>query len=118
MKSTNLKFVFWAALLLLGFVAGGALTGLGLAWQGHVARTRPEGAWAAMGLAFLIKLVGVLLGALACRYIEAVAERADYRSFLVAFALTSLVLLLLGAPSAARGLRTGASQAQGGAASS
>ena len=69
----------------------------------------------AFALAFGAKLVAVLLGSLAFRFVEPCARRADWRSFLVAFAFAVVVVLPFGTLDATRALRK-KSLGQGGAA--
>ncbi len=83
--------------VLLGFLLGAGISGLGVLYQRHVLLTRPEFALGALAVSFLAKLLAMLIGALAFRYVEAAAERADWKSFLIAFAATGAVLLPLGA---------------------
>ena len=71
----------------------------------HVMRTRPEQAFSAFTISFLAKLMIVLIGALAFRFVEPAARWVDYRSFLVAFAAAATILLVASAPDAARALR-------------
>ena len=47
----------------------------------------------------------LVVGAVAFRFIEPAAARVDYRSFLIAFAATATLLLVLGIPVATRALR-------------
>ena len=91
--------------VLLGFTLGAAMGGFGLAWQTHVLRTKPEAALSASMLSFLFKLAVVLMGGLVFKFVEPAAARVDYRSFLVAFAASAVLLLLAGIPDAARALK-------------
>ncbi len=88
-----------------GALCGCAVAGLAAAWQRHVLRTRPERLVSAMAGSFLFKLAFVLMGALAFRYVPSAAERADWRSFLAAFAGAVLVVMLLATAETARLLR-------------
>ena len=88
-----------------GFLLGAGLSGLSFLYQRHVLLTRPERVLAAVVVTFLVKLVALLLGALAFRYVEAAALRADWRSFLVAFAAAVAVILPFGTAEAARAHR-------------
>ncbi len=82
--------------VLAGYLFGGSLGLLGLAWQRHVIRTEPARAFSAMTQSFLFKLVGVLGGVLAARFIVPVSAVADWKSFAVAYAAAVLVCLVLG----------------------
>ena len=82
--------------VLAGFTLGAGMSGLGALYQRHVLRTRPDKALAATAVSFLAKLVALVGGALAFRYVEAAAARADWRAFLVAFAAAVVIVLPLG----------------------
>lgn len=82
--------------VVLGYSLGAGLAGLSALYTRHVARTRPQRALAAAMLGFLVKLAALVLGALAFRYLESAAARADYRTFLVAFASAVALILPLG----------------------
>lgn len=88
--------------VLAGFLLGAGTAGLGALYQRHVLATRPEKAMQALAVSLLAKLVAVGMGALAFRYVEAAQERADWRSFLVAFAASVAVVVPLGAMDAVR----------------
>lgn len=88
--------------VLAGFLLGGGIGGLGVLWQRHVLATRPERAMHSVALAFGAKLLALGMGALAFRYLDAAALRADWRSFLVAFAAVVALVVPLGAADAAR----------------
>jgi Na+/proline symporter len=77
----------------LGFLLGAALCGFGVVWQSHWLRVAPRRALAAQLESFLVKLAAVTLGALAFRYVGALAEVADWRAFTVAFAAAVALLL-------------------------
>ena len=91
--------------VLLGFVMGAFMAGVGIAWQAHVARTKPEQAFNAFAVSFLAKIAVVLFGALAFRFVEPAARWVDYKSFLIAFAAAATVLLVASVPDTARVLR-------------
>jgi hypothetical protein len=81
--------------VVLGYLLGAAMSGLAFLYQRHVLATRPERALAALVAGFLAKLVALLLGALAFRYVEPAAVRADWRSFVIAYgAAVALVVPL------------------------
>ncbi len=80
----------------MGVVAG-ALCGcgvslLGAAWMRHVFRTRPRQAMQAFVETFLFKLAFVAIGAASFRYIPAAYERVDWQAFLVAFAVSVVIV--------------------------
>lgn len=82
--------------LLAGFLCGASVAGLCLAWQRHVLTWHPERLVHVAVAGFLVKLATVLAGALALRYIDTQAEIADWRSFLVAFAASAVLVLIPG----------------------
>jgi MFS family permease len=82
--------------LVAGFLCGASVTGLFLAWQRRVLARHPERLVHSAVAGFLVKLAAVLAGALALRYIDSEAEIADWRSFLVAFAASSVLILIPG----------------------
>jgi uncharacterized membrane protein HdeD (DUF308 family) len=77
----------------LGYLLGSALCGFGILWQGHWMRVAPRRALAAQLEGFLVKLLAVAAGALAFRYVDALADVADWRAFTVAFAAAVALLL-------------------------
>lgn len=89
--------------VLAGFTLGAGMSGIGAVYQRHMLRFRPELAMAATTVSFLAKLVALLVGALAFRYIETAAARADWRAFLVAFAAAVAIVLPLGVLDATSG---------------
>jgi hypothetical protein len=78
--------------VVLGVLCGASVSMLGAAWQRHAFRTRPERSLRSVAEMFLFKLAFLLLGALSLRYVEAAAERADWRAFLVAFVAVSALV--------------------------
>lgn len=88
-----------------GYLFGASLGLLGVGWQQHVLRTRPQQALNAAVLAFLFKLAGALMGALCLRYIEPVARIADWRSFIVAYGAAVLLSLIVGSVDTSRALK-------------
>lgn len=89
----------------LGYLLGAALCGFGILWQSHWLRVAPRRALAAQLEGFLVKLLAVTLGALAFRYVAALAEIADWRAFTVAFAAAVALLLPVSTYETARGAR-------------
>jgi len=82
--------------VVLGFSLGAGLSGLSFLYTRHVLATHPARVLAAFGVGFLVKLAALLVGALAFRYVPAAAERADWRSFLVAYGAAVALILPLG----------------------
>jgi hypothetical protein len=88
--------------VLAGALAAAAVTLVGVARQRKSLERSPRRLAAAMAEGFLLKL-GVLLGcALLLRFVEPLAARADWQSFVLAFAATALIVLLPGSLEAAR----------------
>jgi len=88
-----------------GYLLGAGMSGLGVLYQRHMLLTRPERVFSALVVSFLAKLVALLLGGLAFRFLAPVAEVADWRSFLIAFAGAVALVLPLGTWDAARVLK-------------
>ncbi len=88
--------------VLAGYLLGAGLAGLSVLYQMHLLATRPERVMTGSVLGFLVLLVALLLGGLSFRYLAPVAERADWRSFLVTFAIAGLLVLLYGTFEAVR----------------
>jgi hypothetical protein len=82
--------------VLAGATVGTGLSGLSALYQRHVLQHRPERAFPAAVLTFLIKLATLVAGAFLLRYVEPVAQRLDWRGFLVAFAGAVAFVLPLG----------------------
>jgi uncharacterized membrane protein len=82
--------------VLAGYLLGAGFSGLGVLYQRHTLLTRPEATFQAFTVAFLAKLVVLVLGALTFRFVEVAAARADWRSFLIAFAVAVAVIVPLG----------------------
>lgn len=82
--------------VVLGTSLGAGLAGLSTLYTRHALRTRPARALQASMLGFLLQLFSVLIGGLAFRYVESAAARADYRSFLIAFAAAVALVLPFG----------------------
>jgi hypothetical protein len=83
--------------ILVGYCLGAGLAGLSFLYTRHVLATRPGRVFTATVSGFLIKLLALLLGALAFRYIPQAAERADWRAFVVAYGAAVALILPLGA---------------------
>lgn len=83
-----------------GVLAGGLLaasvTVFGLAWQRHLMRTDPKRALGSVAVGFLVKLGALGLGAACLRFVEPVAARADWQSFVLAFVGLAVFVLILG----------------------
>lgn len=85
-----------------GWTTGTLFTGLSLAWQRHQLAHHPERVFTALVQGFLFKLAVLVAGAVALRWIAALAEVADWRGFLVGYAIA---VALLGASGTAEILR-------------
>ena len=85
-----------------GWTCGTLFTGLSLAWQRHQLVHHPERVFTALVQGFLFKLVVLGSGAAALRWLAPLAELADWRGFLVGYALA---VALLGASGTAEILR-------------
>ena len=88
--------------VIAGYVLGAGLSSLSVMYQLHLLTTRPDRVLHGSVLGFLVQLAALLLGALSFRYLEAAAERADWRSFLIAFAAAVALVLPLGTLEAVR----------------
>ncbi|MBI5361642.1 MAG: hypothetical protein HZA53_00595 [Planctomycetes bacterium] len=82
--------------VLAGALTGALFTGLSLLWQRHQLLHHPERALRAMVEGFIAKLLVILMAAFALRFLPALAELLDWRSFLVAFAAAAFALLAIG----------------------
>lgn len=82
--------------VLAGFLCGVTVSGLCLARQRQLLRQHPERVLRGVAESFALKLAFVLLGALAFRYVDAAAQRVDWRAFLVAFAGAVVVVAAIG----------------------
>ena len=88
--------------VIAGYTLGAGLAGLSVLYQLHLLATRPERVLHASVLGFLVQLVALLLGALSFRFLGPAAERADWRSFLIAFAAAAALVLPFGTLEAVR----------------
>jgi hypothetical protein len=94
-----------AAGVLVGFGAGAGLGGLLASWQARVLRARPAHALRAQTLAFLVKLAFLMASALAVRGIDALSARIDLKLYVLSFAVSIVLVLLLSVFEHARLLR-------------
>ena len=83
-----------------GLIARGILTGYALGicvsltaglWLRHVIRTRPERAMRGLLEGFCMKLAGLFICAVCLRFVDSVGSLADWRSFLLAYAVAALL---------------------------
>ena len=88
--------------VLVGYLVGAAVAACGIAYQRHVLAHRPAKAQNAALIDFGVKLVVVLVGGIALRSMPELAERCDWRAFLLTFASISLVVLTFGTVDAVR----------------
>jgi hypothetical protein len=82
--------------VLAGSLAGGALALAGVHMQRHVLATRPERALHAFSLAFLGKVLLLVLLGMALRFSAPLAARLDWRAFLLSYAGVVALLLPIG----------------------
>lgn len=88
-----------------GYLFGAAISLIGVAWQGHVARTRPRDVMRSTVESFLMQLGALLMSGLSLRFIEPLSARADWRAFLLGFASAAFLCLVLGSFDTARLLK-------------
>ncbi|HVS18651.1 MAG TPA: hypothetical protein VMT18_08640 [Planctomycetota bacterium] len=79
--------------VMLGFLLGAALCGFGIAWQSHWLRVAPKRAFQAQIEGFLVKLGALLVCAVTFRYVESLAQLADWGSFALSYGATVAALL-------------------------
>ena len=82
--------------ILAGVLTGGGLALAGIRLQRAVLETRPERSLHAFSLAFLAKLLALVLGGLLLRFVEPLAALADWRAFLLSYSGAVALLLPLG----------------------
>lgn len=82
--------------VVLGYLAGALVTGATLVWQRHELAHRPERLLMTALTGFSIKLAVVLGGALCLRYLEPAAALFDWKSFLIAFPASAILILIPG----------------------
>jgi hypothetical protein len=95
-------FVAWSmggvegAGVLIGGLGGASAASVGILLQINISKTAPKRLFGAMVAAFFIKMFAALAGALAFRYVEVAAARADWQTFLISFALSALIVMMAG----------------------
>ena len=95
-------FIAWSmggvlgAGVLIGGLGGASAASVGVLLQVNIAKTAPKRLFGAMTAAFMIKMFAALAGALAFRYVEAAAARADWQTFLISFALSAVIVMMAG----------------------
>ena len=82
--------------VLIGGLGGASAASVGVLLQVNIAKTAPKRLFGAMVAAFMIKMFAALAGALAFRYVEAAAARADWQTFLISFALSAAIVMMAG----------------------
>ncbi len=82
--------------VLIGGLGGASAASVGVLLQVNIAKTAPKRLFGAMVAAFMIKMFAALAGALAFRYVEAAAARADWQTFLISFALSAVIVMMAG----------------------
>lgn len=80
--------------VLLGFLAGASVAGLGIAIERRIARARPALLVHAILAGFLLKAFTMLGLTLAVRYVPQLHDVADAPAFLLAFAAAVLFILV------------------------
>jgi hypothetical protein len=80
----------------LGYLTGAAFTGATLVWQRHELTHRPQRLFATAFTSFGLKCAVLLLAALYLRYSERAAQLFDWRSFLIAFAASAILIAIPG----------------------
>lgn len=98
----------------LGYGVGALVSVWGIYFQRHTLRHRPERMTAATAIDFGTKLVVVLVGATLPHLLPRVAELWDWRSFLLSFAIVSVVVLVVGTADAVKALARPASHESSG----
>jgi len=82
--------------VVVGYTAA-ALATLGLlAWQQRLLLAAPRRLMQAVAASLLLKLCLLLSGALLLRFVDGLAAVADWRAYLIAFAATSVLVLVPG----------------------
>ncbi len=92
--------------VLLGYFAGACVTGATLVWQRHELAHHPERLLVTALAGFAVKLAVVLGGALCLRYLEPAAALFDWKSFLITFAASAILILIPGTIDNVRTLST------------
>ena len=83
--------------VIVGSLTAFAISGVAVAKQRTALRDDPRQAMNIFLLAALVKLVAVGVGGALLRYVDVLAARADWVSFLIAFPVAALWLTSLGA---------------------
>ena len=92
--------------VIAGYLFGAAIALWGVAYQKHVARTRPENVWIAFGASFFAKLAGIGVGPMIVFLFPAMAEHMNAGAFVIAYGFAALIALLLGTAEVARAHQT------------
>ena len=92
--------------VIAGYLFGAAVALWGLAYQKHIARTRPAQLWVAYGAAFFTKFAGLAVGPLLVFCFPSLGERMDWRAFMISYGFAAVIALLLGTAEVARALKT------------
>ena len=80
--------------IVAGFLSGASIAGLSLGLQRWVAREKPQFLLQAVLGGFLVKAFAMLAATLIVHYVPALSAVCDSVSFLVAFAVTVIAILL------------------------
>lgn len=93
--------------VLAGVLAAASVGVAMVIYQRRIAVQRPSWIIPAFALAFLVKLVVLVVLTAVFRFVDLLAARVDWRSFLMSYAAAAVVLLALGTTEAARALKGG-----------
>jgi hypothetical protein len=82
--------------VLVGAMGGATVASVGASLQLKIAKTAPKRLFPAFTVGFLLKMFAALAGALAFRYVPEAAALCDWRSFLLAFAVCAIFVMMAG----------------------
>jgi hypothetical protein len=82
--------------VLAGTLGGATVASIGASLQHKIAKTAPKRLFSAITVGFLLKMFAALAGALAFRYVPEAAAVCDWQSFLLAFAVGAVCVMMAG----------------------
>ena len=82
--------------VLVGALGGTTIASVGASLQLKIAKTAPKRLFSAFTVGFLLKMFAALAGALALRYLPEAAALCDWQSFLLAFAVGAVCVMMAG----------------------
>ncbi len=82
--------------VLVGALGGATVASVGASLQHKIAKTAPKRLFSAFTVGFLLKMLAAFAGALALRYLPEAAARCDWQSFLLAFAVCAVCVMIAG----------------------